>query len=214
MTTLTPGEAYTAAEAARVLGLSPKRVRQLAEEGRLDVVEAGPLRVSAVSVLRVRDERSAAAAEALQSVGGGQGAQGGKPGSPPPPSPSTDLVPILVAMQDRAEAAAQREKAEAVARGVAEAQARHLEDELHRVRAEAQGEREELQRARAELAVFRDRERGREGWESPLPLPSEGKGAPREPSLSPAVPVEALAPAPDPALTPRAGLLARLFGRH
>ena len=57
MTTLTQDEAYTAAEAARVLGLSPKRVRQLAGEGRLDVVEAGPLRVSAVSVLRVRDER-------------------------------------------------------------------------------------------------------------------------------------------------------------
>jgi hypothetical protein len=48
---------YSATEAARLLGLSPKRVRQLAAAGRLEVVQESPLRVSAVSVIAERNER-------------------------------------------------------------------------------------------------------------------------------------------------------------
>lgn len=48
---------YGAAEAARLLGLSPRRVRQLVDSGGLEAVSRQPLRVSAVSVLALRATR-------------------------------------------------------------------------------------------------------------------------------------------------------------
>ncbi|PPK94610.1 hypothetical protein CLV92_107113 [Kineococcus xinjiangensis] len=73
-TTATPdapvSSAVTAAEAAGALGLSPARVRQLARDGRLEVVDTSPLRVSWTSVARHQEERA------------GSGPTGRAPGSP------------------------------------------------------------------------------------------------------------------------------------
>ena len=52
-----PGDTYGREQAGRALGVSARRVSQLAAEGRLDVVQAKPLRVSAESVHRLRAER-------------------------------------------------------------------------------------------------------------------------------------------------------------
>lgn len=50
-------ESYTATEAAKILKVSPRRVRQLAEAGRLMVTQESPLRVSALSVVALKEER-------------------------------------------------------------------------------------------------------------------------------------------------------------
>ena len=52
-----PAGSVTATDAAGGLGLSPARVRQLARDGRLELVHARPLRLSTSSVRRHRDER-------------------------------------------------------------------------------------------------------------------------------------------------------------
>jgi hypothetical protein len=52
-------DSYTATQAGKILGVSPRRVRQLADGKRLKVVQKKPLRVSAVEVLAMRDERKA-----------------------------------------------------------------------------------------------------------------------------------------------------------
>lgn len=50
-------DTYSARDAAKVLGRSERLVRKLAAEGRLDVVEEKPLRVSQESVHRERQSR-------------------------------------------------------------------------------------------------------------------------------------------------------------
>jgi chromosome segregation ATPase len=50
-------DSYSPVEASRVLGLSEKRVRQLADAGRLERVQERPLRVSMESVHALREER-------------------------------------------------------------------------------------------------------------------------------------------------------------
>lgn len=51
-------DTYSVAETARLLGVSPKRVRQLVEEGKLLPVEGStPLQVQALSVLEERERR-------------------------------------------------------------------------------------------------------------------------------------------------------------
>ena len=62
----------TAAEAADALGLSAARVRQLARDGRLDVVATGPVRVSWASVTRHREERTGSV-PAARSAGTAEG---------------------------------------------------------------------------------------------------------------------------------------------
>lgn len=52
-----PGETYGREQAARVLGVSPRRVSQLAADGRLEVVQDRPLRLAAESVHSLRAER-------------------------------------------------------------------------------------------------------------------------------------------------------------
>jgi hypothetical protein len=52
-------DSYTATQAGKILGVSPRRVRQLADDKRLKVVQKKPLRVSAVEVLAMRDQRKA-----------------------------------------------------------------------------------------------------------------------------------------------------------
>jgi hypothetical protein len=52
-------DSYSATQASKVLGVSPRRIRQLVEEKRLKVTQKKPLRVSAVGVLAMRDKRKA-----------------------------------------------------------------------------------------------------------------------------------------------------------
>jgi len=48
---------YSAADAGRLLGLSEKRARQLAAAGVLEICNAKPLRVTALSVIAERERR-------------------------------------------------------------------------------------------------------------------------------------------------------------
>jgi len=51
-------DTYTATEASRLLGLSPRRVRQLVDEGELEgVPNSKPLKIHAQSVHDLRDKR-------------------------------------------------------------------------------------------------------------------------------------------------------------
>jgi hypothetical protein len=52
-----PGDTYSREQAAKVLGVSARRVSQLAGDGRLEVVQASPLRVAASSVHAERERR-------------------------------------------------------------------------------------------------------------------------------------------------------------
>lgn len=58
-------DSYTVAEAARIVGVSPRRIRQLAEENRLEIVENDPVKVLASDVIKFkktkqeREERQA-----------------------------------------------------------------------------------------------------------------------------------------------------------
>lgn len=52
-------DTYTATEAGRILGISARRVRQLADDKRLKIVKENPLKVSAVDVLKMKKEREA-----------------------------------------------------------------------------------------------------------------------------------------------------------
>ena len=55
---MSDGDTYTAAEAARVIGVSERRVRQLVEDGRIERANAdGPLRLAAESVHRERESK-------------------------------------------------------------------------------------------------------------------------------------------------------------
>lgn len=61
----------TAAEAAEVLGVSTRRVRQFVQESRLDVARPKPLAVTLGSVERLAQERSTSGTVALQSASTG-----------------------------------------------------------------------------------------------------------------------------------------------
>lgn len=50
-------DTYTAREAAQLLGISERRVRQLADSGALDVAQDKPLRLDAISVIEERKRR-------------------------------------------------------------------------------------------------------------------------------------------------------------
>lgn len=52
-------DSYTATEAGRILGISARRVRQLADDKRLKIVKENPLKVSAVDVLNMKKKREA-----------------------------------------------------------------------------------------------------------------------------------------------------------
>jgi len=51
---------YTATQAAKILGLSVKRVRQLIEEGKLSAYSVGPVKIKQLDILAMRNEREAA----------------------------------------------------------------------------------------------------------------------------------------------------------
>jgi NADH dehydrogenase/NADH:ubiquinone oxidoreductase subunit G len=52
-------DSYTATEAGRILGISARRIRQLADAKSLKIVKENPLRVSAVDVLDMKKKREA-----------------------------------------------------------------------------------------------------------------------------------------------------------
>ena len=68
------GDTYSAGEAGKLLGVSERRVRQLAVAGALDVVQEHPLRIGARSVIeeRKRRERSPKPESPAQGLDGAQ----------------------------------------------------------------------------------------------------------------------------------------------
>jgi hypothetical protein len=78
-----PGDTYGTQQAATVLGVSPRRVSQLAHEGRLLIVQDKPLRVSAESVHVLRSERTGRSKHPLAA---------------PPPESVADQVERLVSL--------------------------------------------------------------------------------------------------------------------
>lgn len=75
-----PSEVCTAIQAARIVGVSPRRIRQLAEEGRLTIAESSPLKVLVSEVVELRKEREEA--EALKAK------------LPKPPSSSSSVIKL------------------------------------------------------------------------------------------------------------------------
>jgi len=139
---MSDGNTYTAAQAATVLGRSVKRVRQMIQEGKLEVVpDSEPIRLTAQSVHELRD--------ALKG-------QGARPGRAPSPVGLTfeqvrELVETLTtkaieaAQSERAAVDEMREKTEQALRAeldqtraeLMQTQARQadLEQELEQVKA-------------------------------------------------------------------------------
>jgi hypothetical protein len=120
-----PGETYGARQAAQVLGVSARRVSQLAQDGRLEVVQDRPLRVSAQSVHELRAERRAAPA-------------GGRAQATPPESIAEQverLVSLVTAEHRKA-----IEAGEALL-GEVSSQRDELRGEVERLRAEVERER-------------------------------------------------------------------------
>lgn len=50
---------YTAPQAAKILGLSVKRVRQMLEEGKLTAYSVGPVKIKQSDIITMRNERDA-----------------------------------------------------------------------------------------------------------------------------------------------------------
>jgi excisionase family DNA binding protein len=96
-------DGYTVAEAGRLLGVSPKRVRQLIADGRLPTVATdGPMRVDAQAVIAERTRRTDRPAST--------------PGPPPSASPALSvtvetLLELVERVQRPAIEAAEHERA-------------------------------------------------------------------------------------------------------
>ena len=50
-------DGYTIAQASKIVGVSPRRIRQLAEEGRIEIVGEEPLKVLASAVIKLKEEK-------------------------------------------------------------------------------------------------------------------------------------------------------------
>lgn len=121
-----PGETYGTKQAAQALGVSPRRVSQLAHEGRLEVIQDKPLRVSAESVHELRAERAG---------------KGKHPLAAAPPESVADQVERLVALVT----AEQRRAIEAGETLLTEVsrQRDEMREEVERLRAENESLRNE-----------------------------------------------------------------------
>lgn len=128
-------EVYGAAEAGRVLGVSEKRVRQLADAGRLEVVSRNPLRVSQTSVVAARKARR------TTSAPGSSTSTRRSPAGVDVEAVVTRTVEQLVPrMLETAEAAAKRNEAVLLEQLVSErARAEAAEAELRELRATLAG---------------------------------------------------------------------------
>ena len=138
-----PGDTYNREQAARVLGVSPRRVSQLAADGRLEVVQDKPLRLSAESVHRMREERRSPKRDQRATV---------------PPDPAGDVaaqiervVGLVVAEHRKAIEAGEHLLAEVTT------QRDDLRAEVERLRSEVEAER--VRREAAELAAAQPRRR-------------------------------------------------------
>lgn len=129
-----PGDTYGREQAARLLGVSPRRVSQLADDGRLTVVQEKPLRLSAESVHSLRESRRSPGRDQRATV---------------PPDPAGDVA----AQIERVVALVVAENRKAIEAG------EHLLSEVsaQRDRAEAEAERQraEVDRLRADLDAER-----------------------------------------------------------
>lgn len=127
-----PGDNYGAKQASQVLGVSPRRVAQLAQDGRLEVVQERPLRVSAQSVHELRAERRGSAASVRANT---------------PPDSVAEQVERIVALVTTE----QRRAIEAQEHLLAEVstQRDELRSEVERLRTEVERERERAQEERA-----------------------------------------------------------------
>lgn len=137
-------DTFTVAEAAKVLGVTPKRVRQVIASGTLQVIEgSNPARLSSADVIALRDQRKAR-----------QGRGTSRPGPQAQTTQTVALEDVLTLAQtltERALTAAAESHAQAL-----EARDR-IEDHLKQELAQA---RQETERLRAELAEAQ----GRRSW--------------------------------------------------
>lgn len=136
-----PGDTYSREQAARLLSLSPRRITQLAQDGRLQVVQESPLRLSAESVHIERDRRRSPDRDMRAVV--------------PAPDTAALISTEVAAVREALERAYQRqiEAGEAL---LSETQAERdrLRDEIRQTREKAEAEAERL---RAEAAAERER---------------------------------------------------------
>lgn len=135
-----PGDTYGSQQAAQVLGVSPRRVSQLAQEGRLSVVQEKPLRVSAQSVHDLRAERAG---------------KGKHPLAAPPPESVADQVERLVALVT----AEQRKAIEA-----GETLLSEVSRQRDEIRTERDEMRSEVERLRAENERLREESQKPRKW--------------------------------------------------
>lgn len=130
-----PGDTYGREQAAKILGVSPRRVSQLADEGRFVIVQAKPLRLSAQSVHELRDARRSRSADIRATV--------------PPADASEVSGAVLSEVRRIAEMAATANRLAIES----------AEDALADARAERDRARAEVERLRAELEAERRRKR-------------------------------------------------------
>lgn len=143
-------DAYTAAQAARVIGRSERLVRVMAADGRLDVVGTDPLRVSQESVHRERNKRRSASPAASPAA------------SPPAAADAEQLqaaITAAVSSTITATLAAAIEQLLPRMLETRDAVEQRLADELARSRAETEQLRQETERLRAALRQERARPR-------------------------------------------------------
>lgn len=139
-------EGYRVTDAARVLGVSPKRVRQLVAEGRLPVIEgSSPLAVEVEAVHRERERRR----HRTPATTPGPEAQG-----------ATVAVSVETLLEYAERVTARALDAAAADRRAADAARDQAEDLLRSALAEAT---HRAQVAEAEAAALRDR-LDRKGW--------------------------------------------------
>lgn len=145
--TVGPEGAVTLSTAAGILGVSPRRARQFADAGRLDIVDHGPpMLVSHASVLEVADTRTDTAGQTVAV-------------RTPKPLPPGDLAAVVDLIRHEHAAtldaiAAHRDALSAQVRDL-RADTRRERTELERQRAETERERERADTLAAEVERLR-----------------------------------------------------------
>lgn len=127
-------DTLTASQAAELLGVSARRVRQFVQEGRLSVARQKPLAVTVSSVEELAEERSGGGAVAVRSASAGLGNLGA-------------IVEVIRAEHAATLAAMDARAADLAAhRDSLTEQVEHLRSELDRERARAEELAQKVQR--------------------------------------------------------------------